>query len=302
MGDRDRWAYYSEYVVQGIRVVGDRRMAPRNEVRVESPLPRLPPREQPRQRWYTPAQDFNEIRCASTDSSSYAGLGSDVDEDARVLQDLERRSKTWHDEEAARAREAKRRGWEKAEAAAERAAREQYDRRVDHRPIETRGPSGPIMRERGNEKIHAREPTTLRTRQWRSRVSESSGESDESRARSVKSKKANRIGSRSGRKTRASSASSSATDSDDDDDLRRRRRRRDDEAEDGIRAGKLIRSWGLKFNGSESRGAGEEFFEQVNDCRVAGHVSDRRFLTALSCAYKGEAARWFRMERERMHS
>ena len=35
------------------------------------------------------------------------GLGSDGDEDARVLQDLDRRSKTWHDEEAARAREVK---------------------------------------------------------------------------------------------------------------------------------------------------------------------------------------------------
>ena len=31
-------------------------------------------------------------------------------------------------------------------------------------------------------------------------------------------------------------------------------------------------------------------------------MSDRGFLTALSCAFIGEAARWFRMERERMRS
>ena len=31
-------------------------------------------------------------------------------------------------------------------------------------------------------------------------------------------------------------------------------------------------------------------------------MSDRRFLSALSCALKGEAARWFRIERERMRS
>ena len=146
-----------------------------------------------------------------------------------------------------------------------------------------------------------REPSARRMRQWRSRASESSGESDESRERSVKSKRGNRTGNRSGRKARASSTSSSETDSDND-DLRRRRRRRDDDAEDGIRAGKLIRSWGLKFNGNESRGAAEEFFEQVNDCRMEGHVSDRGFLTALSCAFKGKEARWFRMERERMRS
>ena len=198
VGDHDRWAYYSEHVVQGIRDVGDRRMALRNEVWVESPLPRLPPCEQPRQCWYTPTQDFSEIRYVSTDSSSCAGLGSDIDEDARVLQDLERRNKTWHEEEAARAREVKRRGREKAEAAAEPAAKERYDRRVDHRPIERPGPSGPITRESRNEKNRVREPNTLRTRQWRSRASDSSGESDESRARSVKSKKVNRIGSRSG--------------------------------------------------------------------------------------------------------
>ena len=84
--------------------------------------------------------------------------------------------------------------------------------------------------------------------------------------------------------------------------MRRRRRHRDDEAEDGIRAGKLIRSWGLKFNGNVSKGAAEEFFEQVNDCRVEGRVNDRGFFTLLSCGFKGEAARWFRMERERMRS
>ena len=217
------------------------------------------------------------------------------------MHDLERRSKTWRDEEAARACEVKHRGWKKAEASAERAARERFDWRINQRLAETRAPGGPIARERGNEKNRVRESNTLRKRQWRWRASESSGESDESRARGVKSKKANRTGNRSGRKVSASSASSSATDSDDD-DLRKRWRRRDDKEEDGIRAGKLIRSWGLKFNGSESRGAAKEFFEQINDCKVEGCVSDRGFLTALSCAFKGEAARWFRMERERMRS
>ena len=58
----------------------------------------------------------------------------------------------------------------------------------------------------------------------------------------------------------------------------------------------------MKFNGSESRSAAEEFFEQLSDCRVEGHVSDQGLLSATSCAFKGEAARWFRMERERMRS
>ena len=58
----------------------------------------------------------------------------------------------------------------------------------------------------------------------------------------------------------------------------------------------------MKFSGSESRSTAEEFFEQLNDCRVEGHVSDRGFLSAMSCAFKSQAARWFRMERERMRS
>ena len=58
----------------------------------------------------------------------------------------------------------------------------------------------------------------------------------------------------------------------------------------------------MKFNGSQSRSAAEEFFEQLNDRRHEGHVSDRGFLSAMSCAFKGEAAKWFRMERERMRS
>ena len=54
----------------------------------------------------------------------------------------------------------------------------------------------------------------------------------------------------------------------------------------------------MKFSGSESRTAVEEFFEQLNDCRVEGYVSDNGFLSGMSCAFKGEAVRWFRMERE----
>ena len=32
------------------------------------------------------------------------------------------------------------------------------------------------------------------------------------------------------------------------------------------------------------------------------HMSDQGYLSAMSCAFKGEAARWFIMEREYMRS
>ena len=92
------------------------------------------------------------------------------------------------------------------------------------------------------------------------------------------------------------------SDSDSEVDVRERRRHRSNEEGDSILAGKLVRSWGMKFSGNESRSAAEEFFEQLNNCRVEGHMSDHGFLSAMSCAFKGEAARWFRMEREHMRS
>ena len=83
--------------------------------------PRLPAasREQARQRWYTPAQNYEEIRhYDSPSSSSYVGLGSVSGEDAGVLQHLESRRRQWQDRESARVYEAERS--EREEAARER--------------------------------------------------------------------------------------------------------------------------------------------------------------------------------------
>ena len=126
--------------------------------------------------------------------------------------------------------------------------------------------------------------------------SESSVESDISGRKKRNFRKTDKSKNKARRVRKTSRTPSSATDSDSEFHAREQRQCR------SIRAGKLIRSWGMKFNGSESRGAAEKFFEQLNDCRVEGHVSDRGFLSAMSCAFKGEGARWFRMERERMRS
>ena len=131
MDGHDGWAYYSEYYVQGIRGVRERQNAPMIDARAE--LPRLPAasREQARQRWYTPAQNYDEIRhYGSASSSSYMGLGTDSGEDAGVLQHLESRRRQSQDRESARVYVAER---SEREEAASRAAREREHRRAAQR-------------------------------------------------------------------------------------------------------------------------------------------------------------------------
>ena len=78
-----------------------------------------------------------------------------------------------------------------------------------------------------------------------------------------------------------------------------RRYRIDD---DGIRAGKTLRSWNLKFNGRATKKAAEEFLHQLDDCREGNQLSDAGMLGALPCVFTGEAAMWFRLEKARINS
>ena len=123
---RDGWAYYSEHYVQGVRGARERQSAPMIDARAEPPRLPAASREQARQRWYTPAQNYDEIRhYDSASSSSYMGLGTDSGEDTGVLQHLEARRRQWQDRESTRVYEAER---SEREEAASRAAREREHR------------------------------------------------------------------------------------------------------------------------------------------------------------------------------
>ena len=69
---------------------------------------------------------------------------------------------------------------------------------------------------------------------------------------------------------------------------------------DGVRAGKILRSWNLKFNGKATKKAAEEFLHQLSDCREGNQLSDAGMLGALPCVFAGEAATWFRLEKARI--
>ena len=293
--------------MQGVREARERQSVPRIGASVEPPRPKAVPREQARQRWYTPAQDYDGIRnYESASSSSYRGLGTDSEKDAGILQHLQSRPRQRRDRESAGVYEAERSERDETEAAARRAARARKHRSAAQRLAEARASEHSIAgrsrsdsgRARGRDKSAPRRFRELRHRD----TSGSSVESNISGRKRRDVRKTDEGKNKVGRVRETSHTSSSATDPDSEVDARERRKYRSSEAEDGIRAGKLIRSWGMKFNGSESRSAAEEFFEQLNDCRVEGHVSDQGFLSAISCAFKDEAARWFRMERERMRS
>ena len=77
-------------------------------------------------------------------------------------------------------------------------------------------------------------------------------------------------------------------------DARRLRRHRADD--DGIRAGKTLHSWNLKFNGRATKKTAEEFRHQLDDCKTGNQLSDVGMLDALPCVFTGEAATWFRSQ------
>ena len=123
-------------------------------------------------------------------------------------------------------------------------------------------------RARQRDRLEERRPREMTFRDY-SGSSEESDFSGRKRRVAGTTDKGRKNAQRTGR---ASPVSSFARDSDSDSevDARERRKRRGNEEGDSMRAGKLIRSWGMKFSGSESRSAAEEFFEQLNDCRAEG--------------------------------
>ena len=62
------------------------------------------------------------------------------------------------------------------------------------------------------------------------------------------------------------------------------------------RAVKLLKDWGLKFNGDE-REDPEEFLERLEECRGGAEVDDQGLLSALPCILTKGEARWFRTVR-----
>ena len=70
--------------------------------------------------------------------------------------------------------------------------------------------------------------------------------------------------------------------------------------DDGIRAGKTLRSW--KFSGRATKKAAEEFLDQLDACREGNQLSDAGMLGALPCVFTAEAATWFRLEKLRINS
>ena len=204
--------------MQGIRAASERQNVSRINARFEQPRPTAVAHEQARQRWYTPAQNFDDIRSASTDSSSHAGLRSDSEDEATVLRDLERRSRERREKEAARASEARRSEREKAEVVAEREAREREHRRAARQPSDARASTSSYAVGNKNDSGRAQQSDESKGRRSRGMMrrdfSESSVESDFSgrRRRAVKTAGKDRSDVR--RTSRASSVSSFASESD----------------------------------------------------------------------------------------
>ena len=91
------------------------------------------------------------------------------------------------------------------------------------------------------------------------------------------------------------------TSSESEPELDARGARRPRVEEDGIRAGKTLRSWNLKISGRATKKAAEEFLHQLDDCREGNQLSDAGILGALPCVFTGEAATWFRLEKSRIN-
>ena len=94
MDGREGWAYYSEHYMEGVHGARGRQSMPRIDARIEPSKPKAVSHEQARLRWYTPAQNPDDIRnYDSAGSSSYRGLGADSEEDAGVFEHLQSRQR-----------------------------------------------------------------------------------------------------------------------------------------------------------------------------------------------------------------
>ena len=60
------------------------------------------------------------------------------------------------------------------------------------------------------------------------------------------------------------------------------------------RAIKLLKNYGLKFNGEGKLDDPDEFWEKLEDARQDSTISDRGIISALPCILAGRAGRWFR--------
>ena len=83
---------------------------------------------------------------------------------------------------------------------------------------------------------------------------------------------------------------------------RPRDRRNNNREDEGMRAGKLVKNWRLKFNSSEQKRTAEVFFRQLKSCKSGNGVSDDGMLSALLCVFTSEAATWFDLGKNRMRT
>ena len=208
-----QWEYYSERYVRGVGGERGGLVLPGQQPRVEQiPIPPAPRRDT-QQRWYTPAQNYNEILEASeTPGSEGSGEGSEVNDE--VVEELARQGRRWRADEEARASEGERRAKELSDEAAKRTELEkkQGARKASERVRVKRIPRSDLRvnRERMEERQHSDSDS-----EWELvRKSKRRGRKD-------------RVGAREYKDTEESSSSST----DDSARVRRRRynsRRRDD--------------------------------------------------------------------------
>ena len=111
-----------------------------------------------------------------------------------------------------------------------------------------------------------------RVRDYKDTEESSSGSSDDS-ARLRRRKRDSRCVDKEKRKTRGRDRLAE-TSSESEPELDARGARRPRVEEDGIRAGKTLRSWNLKFSGRATKKAAEEFLHQLDDCREGNQLSD----------------------------
>ena len=278
------------------------------------------PRRDARQRWFTPAQNYDEIlETDETLDSEDSEDGSEVEDE--VAEELVRQGHRWRADEQARASEGERRARELADEAAEQKKGELARQKAVRKPTERVRVNRTLRKD-----VRADHVQLPESRQFDS-------ESDwELVRKSRRSDRKERVRARDHKDTEESSSGSG------DDSARLRRRRRDSRRvdkekrkmrgrdrlaetssesepergaqgsrihrveDDGISAGKTQRSWNLKFNGRSTKKVAEDILHQLNDCREGNQLSDADILGALPCVFTGEAATWFRLEKSRISS
>ena len=319
LNGQGQWEYYSERYVRGVGGVRGGITLPREQPRVgQQQIPQAP-RRGTQQKWNTPAQDYDMILAAentpedeSSDTSSEA--------DSEVTDELERRGRQWRADERARAKDGERRAREladadvrQAELARKKSARKSPESvRVDRTPrMDVRAGHGKVLGQQientesdesdwelGRKSKRKERKDKARARDYRDTEEESSASSSEDSARLRRRgydsrRRADKKAKTRGRDRLAATSSESESER----DVRGSRRHHVDD--DGIRTGKILRSWNLKFNGKANKKAAEEFLHQLSDCREGNQLSDASMLGALPCVFAGEAATWFRLEKAR---